>query len=100
MKSIQSSEAYSIASSSTNLKVETTFKSLLTTLRRRRKDSMLSKPLVEALSPPKRKILGELMKLMRDSSMLLSRVTINTSTRTLRSVDKTTQDLFTLLKDH
>jgi len=80
--------------------VEITFKSLLTTLKRRKKDSMLSRPLVEAKLLPKRKILGELMMSMRDSSMLLSKVLINTLMRTLKLLDKATQDHFMLLKDH
>jgi hypothetical protein len=61
---------------------------------------MLSRPLVEAKLLPKRKILGELMMSMRDSSMLLSKVLINTLMRTLKLLDKATQDHFMLLKDH
>jgi len=72
----------------------------LTTLKKRKKDSMLSRPLVEALLLSKRKILGELLMSMRDSSMLLLKVLINTLMRTLRLLDKATQDRFMLLKDH
>ena len=69
-------------------------------LKKRKKDSMLSRPLVEVLLLSKRKILGELLMSMRDSSMLLLKVLINTLMRTLRLLDKTTQDRFMLLKDH
>jgi len=72
----------------------------LITLKKKKRGSMPSK-LLEVVKLQRRKlILGENLMLMKDSSMLLSKVLISTLKKILSLPVKTTQDHFMSLKAH